>query len=207
MAGTVYLGDSGGTAKKIASVYVGVDGFAKQAGRIYIGDGEGIARKVYEPDAVNEVSVSIPVMTSNTKPSGTASASSEYNANTPAWKAFDDDTATQWTSASETKSTGGTAWLQYDFGYAVRPTLMTYKVTGSYRAKAYSLLGSNDGSGFTELSAGTLPNSVNVFTVTLNTLQRYRVFRLVLTGKYVAAARFFVAVFGIDGYKVADELN
>ncbi len=191
-----YLG-AANTARLVTNIYAGVDGCARKVIRAYAGV-NGIALKVFENG--KETAVSIPVMSANTLPSGTASASSEYNANTQAWKAFDGDTTTQWTSAVETKSLGGTAWLQYDFGYAVRPTLMSYRVYGSYRAKSYSLLGSNDGSAFTELSAGTLPNSSDTLKLTLNAGKRYRIFRLVLTDKYTTAARFFVALFGIDGF-------
>ena len=185
------------TARAVTNIYAGVDGTARKVIRAYAGV-NGLARMIYE--SVKETAVSIPVMTSNTSPSGTASASSEYNTSSQAWKAMDGSDTTQWASASGTKGTGGTAWLQYDFGYAVRPTLMTYKAANNYRAKDYSLQGSNDGSEFTELSAGTLPNSTEKWTVTLNTDGRYRIFRLVLTNKYTASARFFTAVFGIDGF-------
>ena len=185
------------TARRVKSIYAGVDGTARKIIRAYAGV-NGLARMIFEN--VKETAVSIPVMTSNTSPSGTASASSEYNTSSQAWKAMDGSTTTQWASAAETRSTGGTAWLQYDFGYPVRPTLMTYKTAGNYRAKSYTLLGSNDGSEFTELSAGTLPNTNDKLTVTLDVPRRYRIFRLVLTDKYTASQRFFLAVFGIDGY-------
>ena len=185
------------TARLVANIYAGVDGTARKVIRAYAGV-NGLARKIYE--STNETAVSIPKMTSNTAPSGTASASTEYNTNSKAWKAFDGNVSSQWASANGTTSMTGTAWLQYDFGYAVRPALMTYKVASSYRPKNYSLLGSNDGSAFTELSAGALPNSAEVFTVKLSVKERYRIFRLVLTNKYSANARFYVAVFGIDGF-------
>ena len=187
------------TARRVKSIYAGVNGTARKIIRAYAGV-NGLARMIYE--SVKETAVSIPVMTSNTSPSGIASASSEYSANAQAWKAMDGSDTSQWASSSDTKSTGGTAWLQYDFGYAVRPTLMTYKSASTYRAKNYSLLGSDDGSEFTELSAGTLPNATEKWTVTLNVSRRYRIFRLVLTNKYTASARFFTAVFGIDGFAV-----
>ena len=194
----VYVGVND-TARLVTNIYAGVDGTARKIIRAYAGV-NGLARMIFE--SVKETAVSIPKMTSNTAPSGIASASSEYNTNSGAWKAMDGSETSQWTSGSEKMSTGGTAWLQYDFGYAVRPTLMTYKVSGNYRAKTYSLQGSNDGSEFTEISAGTLPNSTEKWTVTLNTDGRYRIFRLVLTNKYTASNRFFTAVFGIDGFAV-----
>ena len=192
------------TARKVTNIYAGVDGTARKVIRAYAGV-NGLARMIYE--GVKETAVSIPAMTSNTTPSGTASASSEYNTNCQAWKAMDGSDSTQWASGSDTKSTGGTAWIQYDFGYAVRPTVMTYKSASTYRAKTYSLQGSDDGSEFTELSTGTLPNSTDKITVSLNGSRRYRIFRLVLTNKYTASARFFTAVFGIDGFAVESEVK
>lgn len=55
----------------------------------------------------------VPRMTSNTAPSGTASANSEINATYAAWKAFDWDDATFWNSTA-----GGVGWLAYEFSAA-----------------------------------------------------------------------------------------
>ena len=57
----------------------------------------------------------VPIMTSNTAPSGVAVASSEYGASYAAWKAFDDDGATAWLSTLA----DGTPWtLEYQFAVA-----------------------------------------------------------------------------------------
>lgn len=55
----------------------------------------------------------VPTMTSNTAPSGTASASAEYAAGNAAWKAFDgDDTGQGWLP---TIGAVTNAWLRYSF--------------------------------------------------------------------------------------------
>lgn len=63
----------------------------------------------------------VPVMTSNTSPSGTASSSSQYNWKYPAWKAFDgnDESGSwsRWISRHRMPQ-----WLAYDFGV---PTAIT----------------------------------------------------------------------------------
>jgi len=55
----------------------------------------------------------VPTMTSNTTPSGEASASSIYSDSYPAWEAFDDviSTASTWATISGTV----TGWLAYEF--------------------------------------------------------------------------------------------
>ncbi|MCP3104625.1 SBBP repeat-containing protein [Myxococcus sp. K15C18031901] len=64
----------------------------------------------------------IPVMTSNTTPSGTVTSSSVYSADYPAWKAFDSAT-TFWLS-----SIGNTpAWLAYEFPGAAQ-TVKRYAI-------------------------------------------------------------------------------
>lgn len=54
----------------------------------------------------------IPQMTSNTTPSGAASASSIHTDNFPAWKAFDGNDTTSWIS----NASSGDNWICYDFG-------------------------------------------------------------------------------------------
>ncbi|MGE5515318.1 MAG: hypothetical protein ACM31D_05800 [Bacteroidota bacterium] len=71
----------------------------------------------------------IPVMTGYAMPSGSASASSEYSSSAQAWKAFDGNTSTAWTSAN----TVTTGWLSYAF-------------PASKVVKSYSIVALGDGS-------------------------------------------------------------
>lgn len=64
----------------------------------------------------------IPLMTSNTAPSGTVTCNSEYNG--PAWKAFDSDGTTWWASNSST-----TGWIAYQF--TSNQVVSSYGITNS----------------------------------------------------------------------------
>ena len=99
----------------------------------------------------------VPTMTTNTAPSGTASADSEASGK-EAYKAFDGNPATEW----QASTVPGTHYLQYEFpaatvinGYSIRSSATnqnvsvgtaTYIVPGSLRApRTWTIEGSNDG--------------------------------------------------------------
>lgn len=85
----------------------------------------------------------IPTMTSNTAPSGVASASSEFNSSYAAWRAMNDEAGRPWGAAPLP------SWLQYQFPSA--HTVTRYTITTAsegyqdYEPKSWSLEGSNDG--------------------------------------------------------------
>ena len=100
---------------------------------------------------------SIPTMTSNTSPSGKASADSEYASYYLAWKAMDDSNntnATCWASAPEKTFPH---WLQYQFssGKIVTSYSITSRNDDTYplSPKAWKLQGSNNGTSWTDLDA------------------------------------------------------
>lgn len=79
---------------------------------------------------------SIPVMTSNTAPLGTASASSIYSSSYQAWRAFDGDDEsavgwTHWISINNHDNFATPQWLSYDFGCGKT-------ITGYYILPEYS---------------------------------------------------------------------
>jgi hypothetical protein len=90
----------------------------------------------------------IPLMTSNTAPSGTASAGSTSAG--AAWNAFDQDAVTSWTSSTGLTTT---AWISYQLTsgvvakryYILRPSVTTNRPSG------WVFQGSNDGSSWTTL--------------------------------------------------------
>lgn len=85
-------------------------------------------------------------MTSHTAPSGVASASSEYNAYTPAWYAMDQTGFT--TSAWGASSGLTTGWLQYEFDAAepcVAYAISSYGTNTTAAPNTFSLLASNTG--------------------------------------------------------------
>lgn len=93
----------------------------------------------------------IPIMTSNTAPSGIASASS--NVNDSEYCAFDGKTSTGWNTATNTTN----GWLRYTFQ---NPTIVdAYVLTDAYgsnrQPKDWTFEGSNDGSQWTVLDTRT----------------------------------------------------
>lgn len=74
-------------------------------------------------DATRLAADAVPIMTSNTAPSGTASASTELNATHAAWKAFDKNTGNYgWITLFGTT----TGWLAYEFTSAT--TITSYSL-------------------------------------------------------------------------------
>ncbi|ASA25886.1 discoidin domain-containing protein [Paenibacillus donghaensis] len=121
----------------------------------------------------------VPVMTSNTSPAGTASASSEW-AFHEAYKAFDHDTSTYYSTSS-----GSTGYLQYRFGTSKRVT--SYRLTTSSQPlanvpKTWTLQGSSNGGSWVVLSSQSntySPSSSYYFT--LSSTGDYDSYRLVIT--------------------------
>lgn len=89
----------------------------------------------------------IPTMTSNTAPSGVASASSIYESTYNPYKAFDYNEATWWVSSNGST----TGWLEYEF--TVPKKIQKYSVLGHMQSpyyktaspKDWTFEGSNDG--------------------------------------------------------------
>jgi hypothetical protein len=79
----------------------------------------------------------IPTMTSNTAPSGTASASTADSTTYAAWKAMDKGNTTYWRSTSAGKLN---CWLQYEFASSKKITKYTLKsyTTVNYAPKAWT---------------------------------------------------------------------
>ncbi|KKJ75453.1 hypothetical protein WH95_18610 [Kiloniella litopenaei] len=96
----------------------------------------------------------IPTMTGASAPSGTASASSEYDASYSAWKAFDNNSTNDFVSLANDIP----GWIEYDFGIAT--AIGGYTVTGPPAAnltrapKDFKLQGWN-GSSWVDLDTQT----------------------------------------------------
>ena len=106
-------------------------------------------------DLVNQV----PTMTSNTAPSGVAAASNEASSSFAAWKAFDRNNTTEWS----TSGTSGVGWLSYDFGASYSPVVKYYSVMGrpngesttNLGPKTWTFEGSTNGSSWTVIDTQT----------------------------------------------------
>jgi hypothetical protein len=103
--------------------------------------------------------VATATMTSNTTPSGIAAASA---AQSPAWQAFDKNTATFW----QTPSSGQTGWLLYQFptGKIIKKYGFNSVATTTINPKTWTFEGSNNGSTWTVLDTQTnFPTQANTF--------------------------------------------
>ena len=104
------------------------------------------------------LNVKVPIMTSNTAPSGVVSASAEPNApNMMAWKAFDGQYGNQdtWYGGS-----AGTGWIQYKFSskmYAKKCVIKNRdnSTNKDCRVHTFKIQASNDGTNWTDIT-GTI---------------------------------------------------
>lgn len=113
--------------------------------------------KELELCATGQYASLIPTMTSNTAPSGVASASSEYGTGYEAYRAFNgqDSSASNYWTTSAGNTTG---WLKYQFpvakivrGYGIVP----YNVDVSYSPGTWTFEGSNNNTDWTVLDTRT----------------------------------------------------
>jgi hypothetical protein len=130
----------------------------------------------------------VPIMTSNTTPSGVCSASSTYTGY-DAYKAFDGDNTSVWSVASGETS----GWLEYKFPTAqkvnkVEITPHFNSSTGACAIKDFEIRGSNDDfSTYTTLHTGVIPNgvySVTTFTYTFENTVAFESYRLYINDCY-----------------------
>ena len=124
----------------------------------------------------------VPTMTSNTTPSGVASASSEYSSSYEAWKAFS-FSATSWAS---TVADMPDVWLKYDFGSGVTKTVKCYIIQShqsvpTCNPKNWTFEGSNNGSDWTILDTQTnitAWDTAEFFSFPILNSTAYRYYRL-----------------------------
>lgn len=159
--------------------------------------------------------VSVPVMTSNTAPYGTVSASTYIETTAVPYMAFDGNESTWWQDSSSNNT--DPCWVSYDFGKPVRLCFaksfnnrLTTAGSGGAVTADMVIEGSNDGTNWTEISdvirlscpndsgANTTPLSVPYIPIFDNAV--YSKFRLLLKNKS-RAVRFNeteLSFFGLD---------
>lgn len=137
----------------------------------------------------------IPKMTSNTLPSGVASAET----GTEAYKAFDNDDLTYWGSSNGTSS-----WLQYKFtGAVVANKMSVLPLLSTYiRMKNFTLKGSNDGTNFTDIYTGIYdnPNEAINMDYTFENNTAYLYYRLVIIDRYNVETAGSIAISSFQLY-------
>ena len=109
---------------------------------------EAIGNSEYFEEVLN---VSVPKMTSNTAPSGEASAESSYSKDYDAWKAFDGSLNDGWGASGDKHDT----WIQYKFDTAVKISKASIydRTSKAGFKKFYKIQGSNDGTNWTDLAS------------------------------------------------------
>ena len=126
----------------------------------------------YLPD-INSLPL-IPTMTSNTAPSGVASASGVVSTVYDAYKAFDDNASTWWNGNG-----GAGQWLQYKFTKKVCVKKLTAtNEQNTNKMGVFKLQGSNDGSSFTDIATINAKDTKSITQNIANTnyYQYYRVY-------------------------------
>lgn len=140
----------------------------------------------------------VPIMTSNTAPSGVASSSvngtTEYrifNRNSSGWFANANPPPT-------TVNTDSGHWIQYDFGsekIVGDITLTALNVTTNQGGiKDFSFYGTNDGINFEHLYSDTHPNNLSKVIYNTGNKKSYRMYRLVVKNSYYTSNPLFAYV-------------
>lgn len=141
----------------------------------------------------NHTDIATPIMTSNTTPSGTASASSVQSTLNP-WNAFDRSATGKWTSDSLTP-----AWLKYEF--SEMKTIYKYTVSVddivNQCPTAWTFDGSNDGTTWTQLDkrsgVTSWSSSVKKQEYLIQNPQQFMKYRMYITANQKSGYRVEVA--------------
>ena len=141
---------SGICGDSTAMTYIGSDNYAADT---LTTDSTWLAAIVNSAYMENVLNAKVPTMTSNTAPSGVASASSEYGAGYQAYKAFDNNSSTSWSSTQTNNAT-----LTYQFASACK--VKACSITANYdlgaaHVKGFKLQISSDGNTWTDIYTGT----------------------------------------------------
>lgn len=171
------------TADSTAMTYIGANDYCADT---LLADStwlNAICDSTYFESVLN---VKVPTMTSNTTPSGVASASSVFsgtgNEYAP-YKAFDKNTSTRWLSTTVSAST--VSYIQYMFTNPVVINKVSVQfdtwITGSISTiSKLKIKGSNDGSNFTDVAVLSLSAKKQDFVIQNNIAYNY--IRLEITG-------------------------
>lgn len=133
------------------------------------------------------LNVKVPTMTSNTSPSGVASASSVYSSNYEPWKAFNNITSSGlncWLSTSGTTTREN--WIQYGFTSNIsvkKIRLLFSEDQWNFSMSGVSQIrieGSNNGTDMTVLATYNNPSKSEYYTIQNN--NKYKYMRLVVKG-------------------------
>lgn len=152
----------------------------------------------------------IPTMTSNTTPSGVASASTEANSLNEAWYAMQGSTSLKWTASATT------GYIQYDFGASNAKFITSYGVGGAIGGqttmspKTWTLQGSNNGSSFTVLDTQTNASAFGnseLRTYSFTNYTAYRYYRMDITLNQGHGTNLSMTQFILTGGYITSQLS
>lgn len=127
---------------------------------------------------------SVPTMTSNTTPKGTAFASAEYSQDTGAFCVFDGDDATYWAGAAGIHSN---IYVGYTFETPKCVNKCHVKFDSYVSACSYKIQGSNDGTTWNDVS--NTENSLDN-TFTFNNSDEYSSYRLFIISETLPSSSY-----------------
>lgn len=163
-------------ADATAMSYIGLNNYCADS---LIADSEwltGIANSTYKEAVLN---VKAPTMTSNTTPSGEASASTEYDSSHKAFHAFDGNGTTSWVPLL---SANPPHWIKYKFASPICAKVFVYNTYPNKRTGTFKVQGSNDDSTWADLTdALTAIRDGQEHSVILNNSNTYMYYRMYIT--------------------------
>jgi hypothetical protein len=189
---------SGITADEYAMKYIGKWNYASDE---LLDDSTwctAICNSTYFESVLN---TKVPIMTSNNTPSGVCASSSNYDANTMAWKAFDNDDSTRWGSNGLTNQ-----WISYEFTVPVRVNRVDIGVfrgdeirVKNFKIEAY------DGNDYVTLYTGVAESSSASYlkTVDFPNTTKYSKYRLYIIDEYATGARY-IGIYSLQFYGRTD---
>lgn len=144
-----------------------------------------IANSTYFESVLN---AKVPTMTSDTTPSGTASAINQYSASYAAWKAFDNNDSTAWIGSTGSAASYSNRWIGYAFTNPLTIKRMyvkfdAYTTSASYKVQAY------DGTNWVDIS--DVNTSLDGYTFVNSKSQRYSQYRLFIVSQTVTSSSYY----------------
>ena len=151
-----------------------------------------ICDSIYFESVLN---IKVPTMTSNTTPSGVASASSSSSSNLNPFRAFDNNDSTSWVS---TEGSYSNAYVQYEFSDPMVIKKLEYLIRNATDSHAVNLTlkGSNDGISWTELktTSETATSMRSKQSYPVQNSVKYKYYRLIFsTYTYVTTDNHYYA--------------